>query len=481
MVGSIVAWTLVLLVPILATWLAASIAAYEGRTALVSIVIGLVVFPIAPLVWELASTLRSGEKRWLRRRDRLVLRTLATSALFFAALLVLFPKTAFTALATRGDFLLDGRSGPAVERARDAAHDAAKGLEWLYLLARDQPFEKSDVAPNEAEIAPRPSSTVAPLPTSEPAPTASASASATSAPSPAPTTAPEPAPSDHPMEWPASDALSPIVAKMPPEAEKTPAAIGAYIAEREPKQAGRARAVHDWVADRIAYDGPSYRAGLYPPQDADTVLAKRVGVCAGYAKLFAAIAKAAGLEARYVVGTVRGADMRPDGESHAWNAVKVDGAWYLVDTTWDAGYLEGAAFVKRFKSVYFATPPEVFSVDHFPDEPSWQLVRPAIDRGEFFRRPMTSAELYVDGFELVRPDRSAVTTDGPFTIELSSKKGLYVLVKDGKSDCKVVREPGRVDATCPVTGAGLHRVEMFASKVEYGTYHYIGHVDVTRR
>jgi len=238
--------------------------------------------------------------------------------------------------------------------------------------------------------------------------------------------------------------------------------------------------VHDWVAGRIADDGPSYRAGLYPPQDPATLLRTRVGVCAGYAKLYAAIAKAAGLEARYVVGTVRGADMRPDGESHAWNAVKVGGAWHLVDTTWDAGYLEGAAFVKRFKVVYFAAPPEVFLVDHFPDEQAWQLLAAPVDRGEFFRRPMMSAELYADGFTLVRPERSAVTADGPFTVELTNPRGLFMLVQDAKKNCKVSRHDGKISGTCDVNGPGLHRIELFASKVEYGSYHYVGHVDVTR-
>ena len=56
-----------------------------------------------------------------------------------------------------------------------------------------------------------------------------------------------------------------------------------------PHPAGRLKAAHDWVADRIAYDAPAYAVHKYPPQDAETVFARRVGVCAGYAELLAAL------------------------------------------------------------------------------------------------------------------------------------------------------------------------------------------------
>ena len=475
-VASTLAWLVVLTVPLLGTWLAASLAAYGHRGVWPSLLAGFVVFPVVPVVWEVASTLHGDKKRWLETRDRLVLRTLAVSLAFLAVLLVAFPKTAFTALSTRGDFLFDGRSGAFADRGRSVAHGAARGLEWLYLLTRDRPFDTSDEAP---EPVPTAAPSTVPTPTPVPSSTPSAAPSATPLPSTS-ATPPEPVARPKPT-WPDSDdKLSPVVTTMPQEAEATPETIGAYIAAHAPTQLGRARAVHDYVADRIAYDGPSYRAGLYPPQDAASVLKRRVGVCAGYARLFAAIAKASGLEAKYVVGTVRGADMRPDGESHAWNAVKIEGAWYLVDTTWDAGYLEGATFVKRTKVVYFATPPEVFRVDHFPDETAWQLADKPIDRGEFFRRPMTSAELYADGLELREPDRSQVSTTGPFTVELENPRGLYMIVSDAKVHCAVTRSGTRVTGTCPVEAKGAHRVELFASKVQYGTYHYVGHIDVTR-
>jgi hypothetical protein len=45
---------------------------------------------------------------------------------------------------------------------------------------------------------------------------------------------------------------------MPRDAETDIAAVARYIKEREPDPKQRVKALHDWVADRIAYDAPAY-------------------------------------------------------------------------------------------------------------------------------------------------------------------------------------------------------------------------------
>ena len=52
------------------------------------------------------------------------------------------------------------------------------------------------------------------------------------------------------------------------------------------------------------------------------------GVCQGYALFALKLLQALGVEARYVTGEVYSG-------GHAWNLVKVDGAWYHLDTTWN--------------------------------------------------------------------------------------------------------------------------------------------------
>ena len=49
------------------------------------------------------------------------------------------------------------------------------------------------------------------------------------------------------------------------------------------------KALHDYIADRVVYDYDSLEPGARAPQDAVTVFERRLGVCAGYANLLAAV------------------------------------------------------------------------------------------------------------------------------------------------------------------------------------------------
>lgn len=51
-------------------------------------------------------------------------------------------------------------------------------------------------------------------------------------------------------------------------------------------------------------------------------------VCEGYSKLFQYLCYCVGINATPVYGTSQG-------QAHMWNAVQLDGQWYMVDVTWD--------------------------------------------------------------------------------------------------------------------------------------------------
>ncbi len=468
----------VIATPVLGAWAASSLAAYSNGKVAMTAAAGLLLFPAIPLAWEGISTLRRRRRKVQTRRiltlgDRVILRTLAVNLLFLGVVLGLQPAAAFAALSTRGDWMLDGRQGAGVDKARRWLFRAADALEWIYLAVHEDRFAQKDPDP-----LPVPSTTASSTPVPPPAPTGTGSEPV---PAPRPATGTDAAP-----RWPLPRTLHPAVASMPAEVETSIESVARYIGDRDSTEAGRLKAAHNWVADRIAYDGVAYVTRKFPPQDARTVFAHRTGVCAGYSFLMEALGKALGLEVRYVTGDVRGDGMKETGESHAWNVARVDGHYVLVDTTWDSGFLDGTRFTRGYRTDYYLTPGEVFTVNHFPSDPRWQLRATPISRGDFFRQPMMTPRFAAEHRELVSPTRSQVTVRGPVEIVMKGPSTLFTLAelrrggaKAGK-DCAVV--PGELTrVTCELPEPGAYTVSLFSSDQQYGKpYEYIGQIEANR-
>ncbi|WP_167615693.1 transglutaminase domain-containing protein [Exiguobacterium aurantiacum] len=82
--------------------------------------------------------------------------------------------------------------------------------------------------------------------------------------------------------------------------------------------------VNDFVVLNTAYNLYSVASPFTPY----SILFNGEGVCEGYALTTLLLLEAAGVEARYISGEA-------GTELHAWNLVKLDGAWYHLDTTWN--------------------------------------------------------------------------------------------------------------------------------------------------
>lgn len=71
-------------------------------------------------------------------------------------------------------------------------------------------------------------------------------------------------------------------------------------------------------------------------QNISSVFIDGKSVCMGYSKAYEYLLQKKGIESVIVSGTV-------DGESHAWNLVKLDGEYYFMDVTWgDIQFYEGS-------------------------------------------------------------------------------------------------------------------------------------------
>ncbi|WP_235929830.1 transglutaminase domain-containing protein [Chengkuizengella marina] len=100
----------------------------------------------------------------------------------------------------------------------------------------------------------------------------------------------------------------------------------------------KAKALYDWVGTRVQYNWEKVR--LYEEEKVwmeqtpeDTFLTKQ-GVCIDYSRLYAVMARTAGLDVKVVTGL--GYDGRGGMGAHAWNEVYLSetNEWIPLDTTW---------------------------------------------------------------------------------------------------------------------------------------------------
>ncbi len=168
----------------------------------------------------------------------------------------------------------------------------------------------------------------------------------------------------------------------------------------------KAAALYYWMTQNVAYDTKLYgqiagrknsKPKAYTPAEVEKIYEERVtntlkrrkGVCEGYSRLYQRLAQLSGLECEMIAGNARGDIMMPGslGIGHAWNAVKIDGKWELLDCTWGAGTVnEKMKFVRRFKPAYFMTRPESMSYNHFPKEEEWQLLEEPVGQEVYLER-----------------------------------------------------------------------------------------------
>lgn len=191
---------------------------------------------------------------------------------------------------------------------------------------------------------------------------------------------------------------------------ETPALLARQITSGCKTEKQKVTAIFNWITDNISYRVRSWYAGKYRGQlsepatadtgayksanemVAETVLRNGSAVCDGYARLFTSLCDYSGIRSAVVTGYARtnlGHYADRFSSNHTWNAVRIDSNWYLLDVTWASGYTgyQGYDFVARHDDFYFLTPPEIFILDHFPDEMRWTLLKKPPAPGEFRKAP----------------------------------------------------------------------------------------------
>ena len=97
-------------------------------------------------------------------------------------------------------------------------------------------------------------------------------------------------------------------------------------------------AIWDYLEDNTEYEIEAYEyakqnnfsmegsTGFENTFNTYGILCEGKGVCQSYAYTFKLLAHTCGIESDVIIGTMHNV-------SHAWNAIKIDGKWYMIDTT----------------------------------------------------------------------------------------------------------------------------------------------------
>jgi hypothetical protein len=185
----------------------------------------------------------------------------------------------------------------------------------------------------------------------------------------------------------------------------------------------KAKVIHDWICDNISYDTEMYFSGRTVNQDYVSVLKKKAAVCSGYSSVFNEMCRLANIESIGIHGYSKGFGYRGtiDGNTdHEWNAVKINGKWYLVDVTWDAGYVEKRAFIRNYSTSYLFLDSRPFLYSHLPEEDQYQFYAPRLGKDEFMREPYLGGKFFQYGLELSADKPSYHnTTAGVFSFDMA--------------------------------------------------------------
>ena len=122
-----------------------------------------------------------------------------------------------------------------------------------------------------------------------------------------------------------------------------------------------------------------------------------------------------------ISGWAKGVEYRPGAPitsgpiNHSWNTVCIDGNWQLVDSHWATRYLQSEKntpdnLVYEYDDFYFLPEPGNLVYSHCPEEPVWQLVYPAVGRGDYEDYPLVKSFFFNIGMLFLQQNQGVVYT-----------------------------------------------------------------------
>ena len=203
--------------------------------------------------------------------------------------------------------------------------------------------------------------------------------------------------------------------------------------------------LHDWIIDHADYDNS------YSYCSAEGVLARGAGTCESYHRAYVKLLNKVGIETG-----------RIEGNGHVWTAVKMDGEWYQIDSTWDD---MGASYKGTYyEHMYFGLTDYIIGLvhdDHKVAVPGYEST--ALENNYFIKTGQITqwSDLFVD---TIKQNLAAGKTE--FTLPVTSsmpdsyKNVIYNLVayqlsKQKWDNKELLVSYANGQLTCKVIKAGI--------------------------
>jgi hypothetical protein len=244
--------------------------------------------------------------------------------------------------------------------------------------------------------------------------------------------------------------------------------------------------IHDWICLNIGYDAAMLKSGVAINQTVEAVLASKTAVCSGYSRVFQSMADYAGIPSISVSGYIKNqAGQRgfSQSNSHAWNLVQIHGSWYIVDVTFDAGYVKDWVFVRKYSTDALFISPDASLYTRFPKNDEQQLIKLPISGPQFLDLPDVEGAFFSYGFDMPQPRLLwNNATQGSFSLVLSTAMPGIVLdaalfsaagteIVQATMLQRVSETTSRLLFTIPSTGS--HTVEVYAKRMEERRFDYL--------
>ena len=181
--------------------------------------------------------------------------------------------------------------------------------------------------------------------------------------------------------------------------------LSRFISRDFSTEEDKVRAIYSWLINNVSYKPSEYKMFNYTfakyrernkkeeitrEKIIERTLQTGRAVCEGYAFVFEKLCQLQGIDNYLIRGDTKSHfnDIgRSFKKNHMWNAAKIDGEWYLFDTTWGAGKYD-EKFIKEPTYFYYKIAPEQLIKNHYPEMVEDSFLTSPISFTEFKRLPL---------------------------------------------------------------------------------------------